>query len=117
MREREQDRGAATVLVVGLVAAVLLLTSGALVVASVVVASHRARLASDLASLAVAAAVQEGAEDGPACAIGGRVARANGAVLEGCSSDGAVVTVFVTVDPALWPRPAAARSRAGPEPP
>lgn len=103
-------------LVVGVVTVVLVLTSGTLVVASVVVASHRARLAADLASLAAAAALQDDGDTGSVCAVANRVARANGAALQGCSSSSsAVVTVVVTVDAALWPRPAVARSRAGPE--
>ena len=116
-RRRVRDGGAATVLVVGLVAALLVLTAGALVIASAVVASHRARVAGDLAALAGAAALQDSADGGRACAVAQGVARANGAVLQGCSSAGdGIITVRVTVDAALWPRPASARSRAGPEP-
>jgi secretion/DNA translocation related TadE-like protein len=117
-RGRNRDRGAATVLVVGVVAVVLVLTSGALMLASVVVASHHARLAADLASLAAAAALQDDGDTGRACASASQVARANGAALQSCSSTvGAVVTVLVTVDAALWPLPAVARSRAGPKAP
>ena len=116
LRCRVRDRGAATVLVVGLVAALLVLTAGALVIASAVVASHRARVAGDLAALGGAAVLQDGADGGRACTVAGRVARANGAALQGCSSGDAIVTVLVSVDAALWPRPASARSRAGPEP-
>ncbi|MFC7595469.1 Rv3654c family TadE-like protein [Terrabacter sp. GCM10028922] len=117
LRGRARDAGAATVLVVGLVAALLVLTAGALVIASAVVASHRARMAGDLAALAGAAALQDSADGGRACAVADRVARANGAALQGCSSGAdASITVRVTVGAALWPRPASARSRAGPEP-
>lgn len=108
------DRGAATVLALALVALVLMLTAGALAVGSAVVASHRARLAADLASLAGASAAQD-RSSAAACSAAQQVARANGAVTQSCSVDGADVEVTVLVKASLWPAPAAARSRAGPE--
>ena len=109
-----RDRGAGTVLAVSLVALVLMLSAGALAVGSAVVASHRARLAADLASLAGASAAQDGSSTA-ACSAAQRVARANGAVTRSCSVDGADVEVTVSVKASLWPAPAMARSRAGPE--
>ncbi len=110
-----RDRGAATVLAVALMALVLVLTGGGLVVGSVVVASHRARLAADLGSLAGASAAQDGSSSAAACSAAGQVARANSAVIEGCSVDGLDLELTVSVDASLWPAPAIARSRAGPE--
>lgn len=109
------ERGAASVLVLSLVGVVLALTVGALVVASAVVASQRARLAADLGSLAGASAIQDGASPARACARASAVAHANGAATQTCSSAGAVVEVRVMVRAGLWPDPAVARARAGPE--
>lgn len=111
----DPERGAATVLALAVVATVLALTVGGLVVASVVVASERARVAADLGSLAGAAAIQDGASPTRACAVAAQVAAANGAVLQGCSSTEASVDLRVTVRASLWPAPAMARARAGPE--
>lgn len=113
--QRARDRGAATVLAVSIVALVLVLTGGALVVGSVVIASHRARLAADLGSLAGASAAQDGSSSAAACSAARQVARANGALVQACSVDGVDVELTVCVDASLWPAPATARSRAGPE--
>lgn len=110
------DCGAATVLAVALVVCVLALTAGGLVIASAVVASHRARLAADLAALAGAGAGQDGADPSRACAVAQDVARRNGAATRSCSAGGGVLDVRVTVPSGLWPAPAEARARAGPEP-
>ncbi|WP_020145201.1 Rv3654c family TadE-like protein [Terracoccus sp. 273MFTsu3.1] len=108
------ERGAASILALSVVAMVLVLTMGALVLASVVVASHRARVAADLGSLAAASAMQDGADSAKACAVAQQVARANGAATQSCSSMGADVELAVTVRARLWPEPATARARAGP---
>ncbi|GAA2741705.1 hypothetical protein GCM10009868_08750 [Terrabacter aerolatus] len=110
-----RERGAASVLVLSLVGVVLALTVGALVVASAVVASQQARLAADLASLAGASAIQEGVAPAGACARAVAVAQANRAATQSCSSDGVVVEMRVSVPAGLWPDPAVARARAGPE--
>ncbi|KRC88213.1 hypothetical protein ASE25_15305 [Terrabacter sp. Root85] len=109
------ERGAASVLALSVVAVVLVLTMGGLVVASVVVASHRARVAADLGSLAAASAMQDGADSAQACAVAHQVVRANGAATQACSSMGADVELRVTVRARLWPEPATARARAGPQ--
>ena len=87
------DRGSASVLVLGLLV-VLSVVAGVLVAAGVlVVTRHRAGAAADLAALAAAARVLDGA--GPACAAADRVARATGAGVRSCvlEEGGAVVTV------------------------
>ena len=114
-RRPEGERGAASVMVLSLVAVVLVLTAGGLVVASVVVASHRARVAADLGALAGASAMQDGVSAGQACSVAHQVVRANGAATQSCSSTGGDLELRVEVRAALWPEPATARSRAGPE--
>ena len=109
------ERGAASILALSVVAVVLVLTMGGLVVASVVIASHRARVAADLGSLAAASAMQDGADSAQACAVAQQVVRANGAAAQSCSSMGADVELRVTVRARLWPEPATARARAGPQ--
>ena len=109
------DRGAASVMVLALMGVVLALTVSGLVLASVVVASQRARLAADLGSLAGASVIQDGASAPAACAAAQQVARANGAATLSCSSVGSVVDLRVVVPAALWPDPAVAHARAGPE--
>lgn len=109
-----RDSGAATVLAVAVVAVVVLLSTGALVIASAVVASGRARLAADVAALAGARAARDGADAARACALARQVARTNEATLTACSLEGERLDVVVTVQPAWWPAVAAARSRAGP---
>ena len=109
------EDGAATVLVLSLVGLVLALTVGALVVASAVVASQRARLAADLGALAGASALQDEASPASACAAARQVVGANGAATQSCSSVDSVVDLRVMVTAALWPEPAVAHARAGPE--
>ena len=108
------DRGAATVLVIGLVAVLLAMTVGGVVLASAVVASHRARLAADLAALAGAARLRDGASVDGACATAHRVAGINDADLVSCARDGLTLEVTVAVTASVWPEPARARAKAGP---
>lgn len=112
---RAEDGGAATLLVVGLVAALLVVTMGGLLIAGAVVASHRARLAADLAVIAGAASLRDGAPVDRACAAARRVAAMNGARLVTCAADGLVLEVGAAVAGPAWFEPARARSRAGPE--
>lgn len=112
----DPDRGSGSVLVVGVVLALLVLTAGGLVVGSAVVASGRARTAADLAALAGAAALQRGSSSGGACAEAGRVASANGSRLMGCAVGGFDVEVTASSGAALVAGVAVARSRAGPDP-
>lgn len=102
-------------LVLSLVGVVLAVTVAALVLVSVVVASHRARLAADLGSLAGASAIQDGLPPGRACGEAQRVARLNGAAPQGCSVEGEDLDLVVLVRASLWPQPASARARAGPQ--
>lgn len=111
----ERDRGAASVLVVGVIAVLLLLTAGALTVVRAVAAGHRAGLAADLAAIAAAMELQGTNELGSACGRGAVVARENRARMTDCAVDGQDVTITVEVEVARWPAPAVARARAGPD--
>ena len=104
---------------VGVVSVLLLLTGSALTLSSAVLASHRARSAADLASLAGASALMKGEPSSVACARAAAVARRGDAQLLSCRADGAqTLTVRAGVRPSLailGPLgPAGASARAGP---
>lgn len=118
---RSEESGSASVLVLVLVAVVTTLALAGVTIGGVLVGQRRAAAAADLAALAGAEAVSNGA--GPAvpgvaaCQEADRVSTANDARLTGCLLDGLVVTVEVTVEvrAALglgWSVPG--RARAGP---
>jgi secretion/DNA translocation related TadE-like protein len=111
---RRDDRGAATVLAVSFLG-VLLLVGGALAVVGAMVVAHRtAQSAADLAALAGARALTDGADPCPAAA---GLAADNGARLVSCSVVALEVTVEVTVPGPRWlgqPHDLTARARAGP---
>lgn len=90
------DRGAASVLALGIVGAVVALTAMVVPAVNTFVASQRAVNAADAAALA-AADVISGLLPGVACELAAHVAARNGAVLNSCKPQGAVVTVVVTV--------------------
>jgi secretion/DNA translocation related TadE-like protein len=108
------ERGAATVLAVSFLG-VLLLVGGALAVVGGMVVAHRtAQSAADLAALAGAGAISDGAEP---CRAAAGMAAANGARLLSCSVTSREVTVEVTVPGPRWlgqPHDLTARARAGP---
>ena len=115
VRERAHgERGAGSVLAVammGLLVTVTVATAGL----GGVVATHRsAQSAADLAALAAATALQDGAD---ACAQAAQVAARNRAELAGCEVTGWNVSVVVTAHSAPLPGGVLdldARSRAGP---
>lgn len=111
----ERDRGAASVLVIGVVAVLLVLGSGAFTIVGVVAASHRGRLAVDLAAVAAAMDLQLSGDAAAACGRGMGIARANGARMTKCAVDGDGVSISVEVDAPRWPFPAVARAKAGPD--
>lgn len=113
LRARRTNRGSATVLATVLIAA-MTATSFLALVAGVVLADHRrAQAAADLGALAGASALQHGKD---ACAVAGRLALANGAVLVGCEVSQGTVLVEVTVERrfAHISGEVQARARAGP---
>lgn len=111
------DRGSASVLVVGAIGALVLLLAGAMALLSAVAASHRARAAADLAALAAAGARVDGGDARDPCAVASEVAERNGSALAACAVAGDDVTVTVRT-PVSWPGlgAASARARAGPDP-
>lgn len=108
-----RERGAASVVAVGLIAAVVLLTAITLAVAASYVDARRAALAADAAALAAADAVM-GAITGVPCELAEQVARRNGARLTSCEVDGAVSRVDVVVAGRIAGLDASASARAGP---
>jgi secretion/DNA translocation related TadE-like protein len=113
-RMNRDQHGAASLLVVAMLA-VLLLVGAALGVVGAMVRAHRiAQSAADLAALAGAADLQDGAD---ACSAASRIADANHAGLVSCLVEGEEVVVEVTVGGPRWLGQEAvlsARARAGP---
>ncbi len=112
-RPSDRDEGSASVLVVGVVAAIVTITVGLLAVAAAVLASHRARLAADLAALAGATRLESGSPS-DACAVAAGVAERNHGRLVTCRPIGPVLDLTVAVPAWPWPAEAVGRSRAGP---
>lgn len=100
-RHREHERGAATVLAVGLLGVLVLLGCALAVVAALLAAHRTAQAAADLAALAGAAASAPGGAGDP-CAAAARTAAANGARLEACATEGRDVRVTVAVAGPRW---------------
>src|SRR5450759_5375169 len=94
-RHRPDDRGSTTVVMLGVIGAVFLLTISGLVLASAVLASHRARAAADLAALAAAGVLMRSEPTGAACAAGAQVAMANHARLRQCIASATEVRLSV----------------------
>jgi secretion/DNA translocation related TadE-like protein len=90
------DRGAASVLALGIVGAVVGLTALVVPITATFVASQRAANAADAAALAAADAVA-GAVPGVPCELAAATATRNGASLGACRTDGPVATVTATV--------------------
>ena len=109
------ERGSATVLAVGVVAALVLFAGAFAAMGQASAARHRAQGAADAAALAGAARVLLGGEE--ACGAASAMAGENGVDLERCEVKDLEVTIIVTVEPAGLPAlfgPARAVSRAGP---
>ena len=108
------QRGSATVLALGLVGVLAFATVLVAAFGGVVVDQRRVASAADLAALAGAGALQDGADP---CAAARSSADRNGARLGWCSVDGEVVTVRVLREagPVLGRTlEVSSRSRAGP---
>lgn len=88
------ERGAGSILVVAILAAVIGLAALALPLYSVLVTKRAVEGAADAAALA-AADVAVGRAPGVTCEVAARVAEANGSRLTDCHPDGLVVTVRV----------------------
>lgn len=80
------DRGSSTVLAIGVVAGLATVLIMALALVAALVAGQQARTAADLAALAAAGRLVEGAGEPAACAVAAQVAEANNAALESCTT-------------------------------
>lgn len=101
----------------GVIGAVFLLTISGLVLASAVLASHRARAAADLAALAAAGVLMRGGATSTACAAAAQVAAVNHARMQLCITSATDVRLTVVVPAGVrGVGVATARSRAGPGP-
>jgi secretion/DNA translocation related TadE-like protein len=117
----DPERGAGTVLLLGVVAVVLMIGVVLSLLVSAQVARAQAQSAADLAALAGAAALRDAVLDGgpetsapgEPCAVAAEVVRRNGARLASCDDEGAGVLAVETRRPAAWGT-ASARARAGP---
>lgn len=112
----DRERGAATVLLLAVVAAALILATAAVALARAADARGTAQAAADLAAIAAAQAAQR--PGGGPCAVAARVVGANGAALSACSVEAGgdvEVVVTVAVEPLTgWHTAAIAVARAGP---
>ena len=118
VRQRSSDeRGSATVVMLGVIAVVLMLTTSGLLLASAVLASHRARAAADLAALAAAGVLMRGEPPRVACQSAAQVAAANHGQVQRCIVLGMEVRLSIAVPAGMEGLGVAtARSRAGPDP-
>lgn len=107
------ERGAGSVLALGIIGAVVVVALLAVALGAGLAVRQRAIGAADNAAIA-AADVARGLAPGAPCPAAERVARAHGAGLERCEIDGYVATVEVATT-ALGIR-IAARATAGPPP-
>lgn len=105
------ESGAASVVALGLVGAIVALAALLAPVLAVFVATQRVANAADAAALAAADATS-GAVPGVPCDLGASVAARNGATLTGCEIDGPVASVSVQSTPFGFVLEA--RARAGP---
>jgi len=102
---------------VGVIASLLVLTISGLLLASAVLASHRARAAADLAGLAAAGVLMRGGPGAEACDLAAQVAVMNHGRIESCLVSGSEVQLSVGVPAGVkGVGVATARSRAGPSP-
>ena len=116
-RHSPDERGSATVVMLGVIASVLMLTISGLLLASAVLASHRARAAADLAALGAASALMRGESALAACESAVDVAALNHGRVQQCLASGTEVRLIVAVPTGVQGvGVATARSRAGPGP-
>ncbi|GAA1802872.1 flp pilus-assembly TadE/G-like family protein [Planosporangium flavigriseum] len=109
------DRGSASLWLLGVGLAVLTFAGAVAAAGSVLVARHRAQAAADLGALAGAVRAGEGVS--VACERAGQIVAANGARLVECRLDGLDMVIGVAADPVSLGQvggPARAWARAGP---
>ena len=105
------EAGAASVIALGIVGAIVAVSVAVVPVLGVFVASQEAANAADAAALAAADAVS-GAVSGVPCELAIEVAARNGGRLTSCEGDGPVVVVRVAIE--RFGFSVAAAARAGP---
>lgn len=112
-RRVRDDRGAAVVVALGLVAVLVLVAAVCVGTVAIVLAHRRAQVAADLAALAGAGALQVGQDP---CAAASRIATRHVAVVTRCLVEGptVVVATAVTLPAVLGGHDVPARARAGP---
>jgi secretion/DNA translocation related TadE-like protein len=108
------ERGAAVVVALGLVAALVFVAAVSAGTVCIMVAHRRAQVAADLAALAAAQALQGG---GDPCQAAALIAGRHAVDLTRCVIDGTAVVVAVAalLPTALGGRHVPARARAGPQ--
>jgi secretion/DNA translocation related TadE-like protein len=111
-RSSRAERGAATIVVVGVFVLGMALMLGATRLGVAMLARARAETAADAAALAAADTLALGGDAGAANDQAAAVAEANGARLVGCDCSGRFATATVEVDVPVLGRVARARSRA-----
>lgn len=94
---RPDDRGSATVVMLGVIGATLILTVSGLLLAGAVLASHRARAAADLSALAAAGVLMRGGPADAVCVTAAQVAAVNHASLQRCVASASDVRLSVAV--------------------
>lgn len=108
-----RDAGSATVVVCGVIMALLLILGLTAHLGAATLARHRAAAAADLGALAGAAKALQGAE--AACQRARQVVQANGAQTTSCRIDGLDVLVETSARVWVgWAATATGRARAGP---
>lgn len=111
------DRGSASVLALGVIAVVFVLTAATVALLAATLASHRARAAADLGALAGAEVLNEGPAWGSPCQVAAEVVSRNRSALVGCRISGSSIEIQVeSTAPMRGIGPATARARAGPDP-
>lgn len=111
MRGRD-DRGAASIFVLGVGLVLVLLGLAGATVGAARVARHQAGAAADFGALAGGRHVIEG--EAAACAVARRYVEANSARMTGCAVTGLEIVIRTEVPLAVFPASAEAASRAGP---
>jgi secretion/DNA translocation related TadE-like protein len=106
------DRGAASIFVLGVGLALVLLGLAGAAAGTARVARHQAGAAADFGALAGGRYAVEG--EAAACAVARRYVEANGARMTGCAVTGLEIVVGAEVPLRLMPASAEAASRAGP---
>ncbi len=115
--ETGSEGGSASVLALGVIGVVFVLTAAVVALLGATMASHRARTAADLGALAGAQVLNEGAAMRSPCQAAAEIVSHNRSALLGCRVSGSIAEVQVQ-SPSHVPGfgPATARARAGPDP-